>query len=252
MNILEVENINKYFGGLQAIKDLSFSIEKNTITALIGPNGAGKTTLFNILTGFSQEDSGEVFFKGKSIVKFSPDRINRIGIVRTFQMNRMLKNLSVLENILLGYRNPIGESVLASFIRFPGQEVYEKKILREACGILSLVGLDKCKDTFAKNLGFGQQKLVEIARALATNAELILLDEPTSGLSSDMIKFVISLIRKLKSSGKTVFIIEHNMKVVMEIAEKIIVIDFGEKIAEGPPNFIKNNIKVINAYFGKN
>lgn len=250
MAILETRGLSKNFGGLRAVDDLSFRVEENSITSLIGPNGAGKTTVFNLLTGFIRPSGGDVRFKEREVVGLRPDRIAGMGIARTFQLIRIFRKLTVLDNVVLGCKSPKGESTFGALFRGSGVRQEEAANREKALELLKMVNLAEYQAKQAMNLGYGQQKLVEIARALATDAELILLDEPTAGLSTDMIAFVIDLIEKLKQKGKTIFFIEHNMKVVMNVSEKIIVINFGKKIAEGPPESIRNSEQVIEAYLG--
>ncbi len=251
MVLLETKNLTKDFGGLRAVNDISLTVEQGAVTSLIGPNGAGKTTIFNVLTGFLKPSKGEVWFKGRSILGLSPSRICQAGIARTFQLVRIFPMLTVLDNVMLGFHKPKGESVLGGLLRTRGVKEEERKSLGKALELIHLVGLKPYRDQYAINLGFGQQKLLEIARALATNAELVLLDEPTAGLSGEMRTNMVSLITSLKSQGKTVFFIEHNMQIVMGISEKIIVINHGEQIASGSPAEVLNNERVIEAYLGR-
>jgi branched-chain amino acid transport system ATP-binding protein len=251
MTYLETRNLTKDFGGLRALDDVSLRIDRGLITSLIGPNGAGKTTVFNLLTGFLKPSKGEVLFKGSRITGLGPNRICRAGIARTFQLVRVFPMLTVLDNVLLGFQRPKGESVLGALIRTREVRGEEKRRFDNAFDLLKQVGLEPYMDQYAINLGYGQQKLLEIVRALATEAELVLLDEPMAGLSGELKTNMISLITNLKSEGKTVFLIEHNMQVVMDISEQIVVINYGKQIASGPPADIANNDRVIEAYLGR-
>ncbi len=250
MDVLKVQDLRKDFGGLRAVNELNFSVEENSITALIGPNGAGKTTVFNLITGFSYPNNGSAYFYDSRVTGRKPNVIANMGMVRTFQLIRIYKRLNVLDNVLLGCRDSLGESVFGAITKSKRVRQIEQEKREKAMELLSMMGLEKYADTYAQNLGYGQQKTIEIARALATDAKMILLDEPMAGLSGDMISVMIDLIRKLKEQGKTIFFIEHNMKVVMDISEQVIVINFGKKIAEGPPDEIKHNDRVIEAYLG--
>jgi len=251
MILLETKNLTKDFGGLRAVSQVSIRVEQGVITSLIGPNGAGKTTVFNLLTGFLKPTQGEVWFRGQQVNQLSPNRICQMGMARTFQLVRVFPMLTVLDNVMLGYRKMKGESILGGLLKNRGVREEEEKSLQKALELIELVGLKQYKGQVAANLGFGQQKLVEIARALATNPDLVLLDEPMAGLSGEMKKNMISLITSLKSQGKTVFFIEHNMPVVMGISEWIFVINHGEQIASGYPGEILNNERVIEAYLGR-
>jgi len=249
--LLETRDLTKDFGGLRAVGSLSIQVEQGTITSLIGPNGAGKTTVFNLLTGFLKPSAGQISFKGKLVTDMSPHRISRMGMARTFQLVRVFPMLTVIDNIMLGFRKEKGESVLGGLLRTRGVREEERESHEKALDLIELVGLKTYQDQYAVNLGFGQQKLVEIARALATNPDLVLLDEPMAGLSGEMKANMISLITHLKSKGKTVFFIEHNMAVVMGISERIFVINHGEQIASGSPAEIVKNEQVIRAYLGQ-
>ena len=251
MALLETKNLTKNFGGLRAVHKISLEVEQGKITSLIGPNGAGKTTVFNLLTGFLKPSGGEVLFQGKPVTGFGPNRICHMGMARTFQLVRVFPMLTVLDNVMLGFRKVKGESVLGGLLQTRGVREEEERSLHEALELIELVGLKQYRDQYAVNLGFGQQKLVEIARALATNPNLILLDEPMAGLSGEMKQNMISLITNLKTQNRTVFFIEHNMTVVMGISEMIFVINHGEQIASGTPQEILKNEQVIEAYLGR-
>lgn len=245
--ILEGKYLSKYFDGIKAVDDLSFSIEENNIISLIGPNGSGKTTLFNIITRFLYPDKGEVFFKGKPILEKPPHHIANLGIGRTFQNLRLLQKITVLDNVLLAFKNQSGERFFGVYFS-PKSSKEQEANRQKALSLLGFVGLSEKAEDLAENLSYGQQKLLTLACCLAMDADLLLLDEPVAGLNSVMIAKMFGMMKDLKKQGKTIFFIEHNLKVVMEISDKVIVIDEGKKIAEGNPSIIKNNPKVIEAY----
>jgi ABC-type branched-subunit amino acid transport system ATPase component len=245
--ILEGKNLSKNFDGIKALDDLSFSIEENKIISLIGPNGSGKTTLFNIITGFLEPDNGEVYYKGKPILEEPPHHIANLGIGRTFQNLRLLQKITVLDNVLLAFKDQSGESFFGVYFSLKNKK--EQEINREkALTLIEFVGLSEKAEDLAENLSYGQQKLLTLACCIAMDADLLLLDEPVAGLSSVMIAKMFGLMKELKKQGKTIFFIEHNLKVVTEVSDKVIVIDEGKKIAEGEPRIVIENPKVIEAY----
>ena len=250
MVLLETKRLGRNFGGLRAVRELSLAVEHNTITALIGPNGAGKTTIFNLLTGFLPPSEGEVWLEGRRIDNLSPDRIARRKIARTFQIVRLFGGLSVLDNVMLVCPSPQGESLIGALLRPPGALAEAQRNRANARELLKLVDLAQHEDRLARDLGFGEQKLVEIARALATDADLLLLDEPMAGLSHDMVRKMIAVMRDLRAMGKTILFVEHNMHVVMDISERIFVLNYGQEIARGTPAEIRSNKQVIEAYLG--
>jgi ABC-type branched-subunit amino acid transport system ATPase component len=244
--MLKIKNVSKHFEGVKAVDKCSFEVEKGTITALIGPNGAGKTTLFNIITGFIKPCSGKIRFNGEDITGISPEKRFMMGISRTFQIIRLFPKLTVLENMLLAMPNHDG----ALHSLFPVKNSFEKNNREKAVELLEFVGIHAKLNEKAMNLSFGQQKLLEIAKALAQDSDLIMLDEPASGVNLTMLAKIRGLLLKLKKQGKTILFIEHNMDFVMDIADKIVVLDYGKKIAEGTPKQIQGNKKVIDAYLG--
>ena len=231
--ILEVRGVTKRFGGITAVDHCSLVLEPGRIFSLIGPNGSGKTTLFNLLTGIERCDVGEVWFKGARIDRLPPHQIALKGVGRTFQIIRVFPEMTALENLLVVARGELEPSY------------------RRALDLLTFVKLDRLQGEYAGNLSYGQQKLLEFVRVLITDPELILLDEPAAGVNRTLLNDLLAAIRDLRAQGKTVFIVEHDMKVVMDLSEKIFVLDYGEKIAEGPPGVIQANEQVIEAYFGR-
>lgn len=231
--LLEVEAVTKGFGGIQAVKNVSLSLQKNRIYGLIGPNGSGKTTLFNLITGYLRYDSGNVIFRGRSLKKMDPFKIARMGIGRTFQGVRVFPRMTVARNLMAAASHW-------------GEE--EKKRAEE---MLTMVGLTRLRDEEARNLSFAQQKWLEFARMMITNPELLLLDEPAAGLDSNSIEKMVGYISATKQNGKTICVVEHNMNVVMKTCEYIYVLDHGEKIAEGTADVVKKDEKVITAYLGE-
>ncbi len=250
MVILETKNLSRNFGGLRAVRELSIAVERGKISALIGPNGAGKTTVFNLLTGFLPPSEGDIRLNGKRIDGLPPNEIARRGIARTFQIVRMFGGLSVLDNIMLGCASPNGESLFGALARPPDVMKEKKENEARVQKLLHLVGLDQHESRMAQDLGYGEQKLVEIARALATDADLLLLDEPMAGLSHDMVRKMIAVMRDLQARGKTILFVEHNMHVVMDISDHIFVLNYGQEIARGAPAEIRRNKQVIEAYLG--
>jgi branched-chain amino acid transport system ATP-binding protein len=250
--ILEATNVTKRFGGLVAVNDFSFDIPAGGIVSIIGPNGAGKTTFFNCITGFYTFDEGEILFAGQSLKGRSPDQIARFGIARTYQNIRLFSNMTALENLLVGMEPLLHSRWLGALFRTRGTKKEEKESTQNANELLSFVGLKGMGDVSARNLPYGDQRRLEIGRALAGKPQLLLLDEPTAGMNPRETAETTEFIRRLRDeTGITVLLIEHDMRVVMGISEHITVLDYGKMIAEGKPAEIQSNVEVIEAYLGR-
>jgi branched-chain amino acid transport system ATP-binding protein len=249
--MLKIERVTKIFGGLKALDDVSFSISAGEITGIIGPNGAGKTTLFNIITGIYGPSSGRIFYEGKDITGFPPEKLARLSMVRTFQGIELFGQMTVLENVMVGLHTKSRSGIIASALKLPGHLREERRIRERAGSLLEFTGIKDLAHTEAANLPFGKGRLLEIARAMAIEPHIILMDEPAAGLNSRETSDLAELIKKINNLGITVALVEHDMELVMEICSRIIVFNLGNKLAEGTPREIQEDEKVITAYLGE-
>ena len=249
--MLRVEGITQLFGGLTALEEVTFTVGKGSITGVIGPNGAGKTTLFNIVTGLYTPSSGRVFLDGKEITCFPPERLAPLGLVRTFQNIEMFHQMTVLENVLVGLHTRSRSGMISCALKLPWHLAEERRLHAEAMKWLEFCGIADLAELEAGALPFGNCRLVEIARAMAVNPKLLLMDEPAAGLNSRETADLELLIRKIRDTGVTVVLVEHDMELVMEICDAIVVLNLGKKLAQGSPREIQENPDVIRAYLGE-
>jgi len=247
--LLEIKGLTKYFGGLAAVRDFNMHIDHGELLGLIGPNGAGKTTIFNLITSIYKPTRGKIIFDGNDITSKKPHEIARLGIGRTFQLNPLFSDFTVLQNVSTSFHIHPKSSLLDIYFNTAKYRRNEAYILEQSQEILEMVGLDKVENELAKNLPHGYQKMLGIARALAVKPKLLILDEPISGMNPNEIDFTLDAIRKMQQQKITILLVEHNMK-ILDLCERVVVIDFGQKIAEGLPKDVRENKEVIRAYFG--
>jgi len=248
--LLEVHHLSKAFGGVQAVDDVSFMVPEGCVFAVIGPNGAGKTTMFNLISGFLTADAGQIRFRGRRIDRLPPHRICELGVARTFQKLALFENMSVIENVMVGLHVRTRCGFGSAALRLPEQRREERFIREKAVGYLAAVGLSDRKDMPVTALSFGQRRLVELARALAPEPTLLLLDEPASGLNPTETDALAKIIRRIRQSGVTVLLVEHDMSMVMDVSDQMLVLNYGRTVRSGTPQEVRNDPNVIEIYLG--
>lgn len=249
--LLSIQAVTKVFGGLTAVDNVDVDIAERSITSLIGPNGAGKTTLFNCLTGLHRPEAGEILFDGRSLIGLRPDEITARGVARTYQNIRLFGRMTALENVLVGQHLRLHASHWSAILRSTRQQAEERAARTFALELLAFVGLESHAEVVSTNLPYGEQRLLEVARALGSRPSLLLLDEPAAGMNPSETDRMMELVHRLRDEmGITIFLIEHDMKVVMSVSETVAVLDYGEKIAEGTPEEVRANARVVEAYLG--
>jgi branched-chain amino acid transport system ATP-binding protein len=251
MTLLQVKNVSKSFDGVQALDKCSFDVKEGEILGLIGPNGSGKTTMFNVITGIYDPDGGAISYKGEDLIELDTYEVAQMGIGRTFQLIRLFPKLTVMDNMLIALKYVHGENLWPQLLKKKHVMREEEKNISRAKELLHIVNLEDKANELAENLSYGQQKLLEIVRAIAFEPQLMLLDEPIAGVNPTMQKQMLRLIENLNRRGMTIVIIEHNMNVMMRFCDRIVVLDYGKEIAMGPPSKIKKSRKVVEAYLGK-
>jgi branched-chain amino acid transport system ATP-binding protein len=250
MPFLEIKGVSKHFGGVEAIRDLNFDVTKGEVLGVIGPNGAGKTTLFNLISGFQSPEKGTILFEDREITRSKPHVVAKRGVVRTFQSNSLFKSKTVFENVLVAHHLQSKMGFWSTLFKTPGARREETDNSQRAIEILEYLGLGHLRDELAKNLSHGYQRTLGIAVAMAARPKLLMLDEPMTGMNPEEITNMVSLIKGIRNRGTTVLLVEHNMRAVMTLCDRIVVLNHGEKIAEGSPQEIRENRSVIEAYLG--
>ena len=250
-NLIEVKNLKKTFGGLTAVDIENLTFNENELTSIIGPNGAGKTTFFDLISGFQNSDNGDIYLNDKDISNFQPYKIARMGMVRTFQLTKVFDRMTVLENLLFSGSEISNESLIKSIIKSKSQKNYEEHLRDKARDIMDELNILHMEDSYARELSGGQKKLLELARSIINEPEILLLDEPLAGVNPKLAEDILSLIKKLSNKGITILMVEHNIEAVMKISDRIVVLAEGSLIADGNPNDIRTDTNVIEAYLGK-
>jgi branched-chain amino acid transport system ATP-binding protein len=250
MALLEVKGITKYFGGLAAVRDVTFAVNGGEVVGLIGPNGAGKTTLFNVISGVYRPTAGKILYQGHDIIGMPFHKIASLGLVRTFQITNLFKDMTVFENVLVSTHRASGSAFLGSLLRTPAEKRRSKWAYERAHETVEFVGLSENKDQVASSLPYGHQRVLSVAVALAANPKLLLLDEPMAGMNPTEAMTMVNDLRRIRDTGITLIVVEHNMTALMALAERIVVLNFGQKLAEGRPEEVRQNKDVIEAYLG--